>query len=61
MKALLVGLLLAPWLGGAQVPLPTRKLPPLFAYYDGTLNGKLPVYFYFFATNLSSLVHGVYH
>jgi hypothetical protein len=35
MKMLLMGLLLAPLLLGAQVPLATRKLL-LFAYYDGT-------------------------
>ena len=61
MKTFLVALLLAPLLAGAQASAATSKLPPLFAYYNGTLNGKLSVHFYFFATNLSSLVHGVYH
>lgn len=61
MKLLCLGLLLAPLLTNAQAAPVARKLPPLYSYYDGTINGKLPVHFYFFATNLFSLVHGVYH
>jgi hypothetical protein len=64
MKALLLPLclLLLPLVASAQSAFSELHPPHLAGYYDGTINGKLPIHAYFFPTNkdLAGLLNGFY-
>jgi len=47
-------------LAAQPAPAPTRA-PHLAAYYEGTLNGKLPIHVYFFTSTSNALFFGSYY
>jgi hypothetical protein len=62
MKAFLLSLCWLPLAASAQSAFSELHPPHLAGYYDGTLNGKLPIHAYFFPTDkdLNGLLNGFY-